>query len=80
MQNFEPLGLAWDGRGAESSVDLADSADRTKHLIPADILDDEMACGGRAALDRSILAKEKPARPCGTCAVREVCLLGEAQG
>ncbi len=51
-------------------------------LIPAEVDDTDMKCGGRENLDAHLRLRsaEKGPLACGECAVKSVCTLGAAMG
>lgn len=74
----ERIALSKEWNGHDKDVDLRG----VNILIPKDVSDSEMACGGREALDRHLrnIGLNKTSRPCGECAVADVCVLTQAQG
>ncbi|MBP9738141.1 hypothetical protein KBD20_00460 [Candidatus Saccharibacteria bacterium] len=70
------LSDVWNGK--TDSTDLSGIA----LLIPAEVDDTDMNCGGRENLDARLRLRsaEKEPLPCGECAVKSVCTLGAAMG
>lgn len=59
----------------ESSESLAD----IRHIVPDEVLEESMACGGRLALDLHLRSIEKQTFDCKDCEARKLCLLGLAK-
>lgn len=73
-EQFISLGGSWDGRDEQSSDDVKISRG-IDYLLPLSVPDEAMACGGRSVLEATIGRRLAALRPCGECAVREVCAL-----
>ncbi len=76
MQRKISLGETWDGRN--DRTDLSGIA----LLVPVEVHDADMSCGGREDLDSQLRLPhaEKRPLPCARCAVKSVCAFGPDLG
>lgn len=50
-----------------------------RHIVPDEVLESDMSCGGRLALDSHLRSIEKRDFDCNACEARNLCLLGLAK-
>lgn len=71
------LGDYWDGHDDDDIGSIDGAA--IDYIVDPNVADKDMACGGREKLDKHLRQIERIEKPCGQCAARSRCMLGEIE-